>query len=348
MNCISKTAPPSSATKIFNNPNCFIEGWYWAIPSHTLKRGKIKSVNFLGRELVIYRNFEGEVVAVDAYCPHMGAHLARGKVEGKDIRCFFHHWKFNSRGACVEIPCLAKPLPVQLKTWPVTEKYGLVWVWTGETPQHSPPFVPELEHEDCEAVLGYRFRRNCHPHILMINGIDAQHFNTVHNLPLKIRFEAQEINETVIGFRNTSKAEDISRFRRFIRPFYQKEVTCKINYWYGSVSTATVGPDFLYFHIIFALRLTESGKSDGQIILVTKKRSGLLGWLANRIILGISKCISLYLAIGDTQIFETIKFDLKTPIQADRSIWQFREHLEKQSSLAWETWETQKFTSEEK
>ena len=43
---------------------------------------------------------------VDAYCPHLGAHLGvGGQVEGDCMRCPFHGWEFDGdSGACVEIP----------------------------------------------------------------------------------------------------------------------------------------------------------------------------------------------------------------------------------------------------
>src|SRR4028118_742720 len=96
----------------FNNPELFIEGWYWAIRSEDLKVGKVKPVTLQGRDLALYRGKDGNAIALDAYCPHMGAHLAEGKVEGNNIRCFFHHWEFDQTGNCVDIPCLGKALPI--------------------------------------------------------------------------------------------------------------------------------------------------------------------------------------------------------------------------------------------
>ena len=328
----------NSKTRIFNNPECFIEGWYWAIPSHELKVGEVKPVNLLGRELAIYRTSEGEAVAVDAYCPHMGANLAEGKVEGRGIRCFFHNWKFDVQGNCVDIPCLGKSLSVNIKTWYTAEKYGMIWVWTGEIPQQPPPFVPELEQEECEVVLASRFLKNCHPNVVMINAIDAHHFNTVHNLPLEIVFKKQELNQNAITFSNTTRGGEDSFFIRLIRPFYQKEVTYKMCYWYGSTGTVTVGPDFFHFHIMFTLRLTQGGKTEGQTILITKKRSRLWGWTFNRVVLWLTKLVGNYFAKGDTQIFQTIKFNLQTPTKADKSIMQFIGHVEEQKVLRWGSW----------
>src|SRR4051812_39721837 len=127
---------PLVDTKVFNNPERIIEGWYWAIRSAELKSGHARPLSFLGREMVVYRGRDGRVVAMDAYCPHMGAHLAEGKVEGNAIRCLFHHWKYDSDGRCIEIPCQENTSFVpQIQTWPVEEKYGIVWIWAGRKPK---------------------------------------------------------------------------------------------------------------------------------------------------------------------------------------------------------------------
>jgi phenylpropionate dioxygenase-like ring-hydroxylating dioxygenase large terminal subunit len=90
---------------------------------------------------------------------------------------------------------------------------------------------------------------------------------------------------------------------------------------------------------MFTLQLLEGGKTEGQTVLITKKRPGLLGWLLNRVILYITQLVGNYFAKGDTQIFQTIKFNLKTPTKADQSIVQFMQHVEQQPPLTWGTWE---------
>lgn len=326
-------------TTTFNNPDRFIEGWYWAIASKQLRRGQVKPVTLLGRELAIYRGKDGSAIALDAYCPHMGAHLAEGKVEGNDLRCLFHNWRFDARGTCVEVPCLGKPLPISVKTWPTAEKYGLVWVWTGEKLKQPLPFVPELEREECDAMLGSRFEKNCHPHVVMINAIDAHHFNTVHNFPVQIVFQRQELNQNAIAFSNITRGGENSLFVKLIRPFYKNEGTYSMCYWYGSTGTVTLGPDCLHFYIMFALRPIAGGKTEGQTISIAPKRRGIGGWAFNRLVLWLTQMVGNYFAKGDTQIFQTIHFNLKTPTQADRAIVQFMQHVERQQPLAWQSWE---------
>ena len=90
--------------KVFNRTDRVVEGWYWALPSRELARGQVKAVRVAGKDLAIFRGQSGRVTVLDAHCPHMGAHLAEGRVEGDSLRCFFHHWKFDGDGRCVDVP----------------------------------------------------------------------------------------------------------------------------------------------------------------------------------------------------------------------------------------------------
>ncbi len=234
MNVNSQSTSSNRKPKTFNNPERFIEGWYWAIPSHCLEIGEVKPVTLLGRELVIYRTKDRKVFTCDAYCPHMGAHLAEGQVEGNGLRCFFHKWKFDGDGFCVDIPCLDEPLPLKLNTWPTTEKYGMIWVWTGEYPLQPLPFVPELEQQECDYAVASHFVVDCHPNVVIINPIDVQHFHAVHKLPLEFVFEKEELNQNAITFSNNTRSNEGFLLFKLIRSLYKKPVTYSVCCWYGS------------------------------------------------------------------------------------------------------------------
>lgn len=323
-------------TGTFNCAGKVVEGWYWAMPSSRLATGRALPLNFLGREMVLYRGTDGLVRALDGYCPHMGAHLAEGKVEGESIRCLFHYWKFDPRGSCIEIPCqLNTSMVPRIQTWPVLEEYGLIWIWTGEEPRRPIPYVPELKDQECDFQLGGSFVKKCHPNVMMINAIDAQHFNSVHHLPVDLNLEPEIINENCITFRNTSRIPATSLLTRFMGKFYSGALTYDLCYWFGSTGTVTLGPDFMHFHIIFALRPTADGRSEGQTILVTKRRNGLLGRAFGRVLLILTRLVGAYFAKGDTLIFRTIRFNLRTPIRADLPIVQFIQHVEKQATVPW-------------
>ena len=320
---------------VFNRTDRVVEGWYWALRSDELRRGQVRPLNLMGKELAIFRGKGGKVTAIDAYCPHMGAHLAEGRVDGDGLRCFFHHWKFDESGTCVDVPCQASPPPAKNRTYPVAEHYGMIWLWTGEGEPRALPEVPELAGQATHIDLGNQFVKNCHPNVVLINAIDAQHFHSVHRIPNVLSFETDEIDERTITVRNATKFPTTNWFFRQLARFYANALTYSMTYWNGSTGTVTLGPDFLHFHIMFALRMGPGGVAEGQTITVTKKRSGLFGYLFDRIVLFLTTIVGNYFAEGDTRVFSTIKFDLKTPLKADRAIIDFIRHLDRQRCVAW-------------
>jgi len=331
----------SGETRIFNRRDQIVEGWYFALPSKDLRRGQAKPLRLIGEELVIYRGEDGETRAMQAYCPHMGAHLAEGRVQGNSIRCMFHYWKFAADGRLEDIPCSSSPLPrkAALKTWPVAEKYGMIWIWTGPEARTPVPYVPELKDVETEAMLGNRFTKACHPNVVMINAIDAQHFFSVHpmarRLAGKLRLEPYDRDTHNIEFRNSTPVPRNSLLNKVIAKLYRGPLTYWMSYWFGTTGSVTLGPDFLHFHIIFALRPTPDGQTEGQTILVTKRRPGPFGYLLSRGFLFATKMVGDYFAKGDTKIFQTINFQLKTPIAEDQAIIRFIAHTEKQTVANW-------------
>lgn len=53
-------------------------GWYALEHCNSLAVGDAKPVHYFGRELVLFRTLEGTATLLDAYCPHLGAHLGHG------------------------------------------------------------------------------------------------------------------------------------------------------------------------------------------------------------------------------------------------------------------------------
>ena len=341
--------------KLFNRADRFPQGWYWALPSRNLKPGRARGITLIGRDLVLYRNEQGEPVAMDAYCPHAGAALAGGKVKQGKIQCPLHGRQFDERGHCTK-GADESSVDLDVQRWPTAERYGLIWVWAGEltNDQLSPsqvaagqalpelPSVPELSlsstRRKCSFHLSNAFSRKCHPNVVLINAIDANHFNSVHDLPLEIRFETKTLSHNAVQFSNTTRGGEASRFVRFIRPWYKNAVTYQMCYWYGSTGTVTLGPDFLHFYLMFALRPAANGTTEGWTILLTPERAGALGWMFSRAVLGVTQLVANYFAKGDREVFDSIRFDFKTPLAADSSISQFVKHVEQQKAIAWKTW----------
>ena len=139
-------------------------------------------------------------------------------------------------------------------------------------------------------------------------------------------------------FDNSNKVPLTNLFNRILSKFYEKALTYRMVYWNGSTGSVTIGPDFWHFHIIFALRPNEDGCAEGQTILVTNKREGFFGFIFDKFSLVLSDILGSYFAKGDTRVFQTMKWNFKTPIKADRPIIQFMKHLQKQKAVTWGEW----------
>lgn len=166
-------------------------GWYFVAYSDELALGEVRSLHYFGRDLVLFRNESGEAGLLDAYCPHMGAHLGEGGVvEGDTLRCPFHAWAFRPDGFCVDIP-YAKAFPPICKRepvagpYPVTEVNGVVWGWyhpAGEPPSFEVQTVPEFTQPGWAPVTRREWRFSSNPQEIAENGVDVAHFEFVHKM----------------------------------------------------------------------------------------------------------------------------------------------------------------------
>jgi nitrite reductase (NADH) small subunit/3-phenylpropionate/trans-cinnamate dioxygenase ferredoxin subunit len=58
--------------------------------------GRGRAVELDGKQVAIFRTQNAWIAVSDA-CPHMGASLADGKIDGEKIECAWHGWKFDTR-----------------------------------------------------------------------------------------------------------------------------------------------------------------------------------------------------------------------------------------------------------
>ena len=158
-------------------------GWYTIAHSKELKAGKVLPVKYFGQELVLYRTEAGEARLVDAYCPHMGAHLAEGKVQGDILRCSFHGFEFGGDGRCVRTGYgKAVPRKAKLGTWAIREHNGFIFAWYH--PERTQPDweIPVLPGPK-EGWTTFRTRQisvKSHPQETSENSVDVGHFIEVH------------------------------------------------------------------------------------------------------------------------------------------------------------------------
>jgi 3-ketosteroid 9alpha-monooxygenase subunit A len=161
-------------------------GWFKVLLSSELKRGEIKNIDALGRRFVVFRGDSGKAGALDAHCPHLGAHLGvGGTVVGDTIRCPFHGWQWNGQGQCTAIPYAERiPPGARARNWPVDEINGHIFIW--HHANNGEPFyrIPKIDFfgspEWTSDWVQYSWDLRTHPQEVMENAIDWAHFMIVH------------------------------------------------------------------------------------------------------------------------------------------------------------------------
>lgn len=174
----------------------FPRGWFMIAPAVEATTSP-KAVRFFGEDMVLYRGQTGTPHLVEAYCPHMGAHLAKNstsyivrdeqQVEGDSIRCPFHGWRFDANGQCDDIPYSPTFIPKAacLKTYPIVERAGIIWMWHDQ--ESAEPAFPLPDFEDRWNAPGWVNWKidfmgdlDCHQVEILDNMADIGHFTPIH------------------------------------------------------------------------------------------------------------------------------------------------------------------------
>jgi phenylpropionate dioxygenase-like ring-hydroxylating dioxygenase large terminal subunit len=116
---------------------------YWYIVAESAQVGKRPlAVTAVGERIVLFRNTDGQVAALQDRCSHRNMALSRGEVSSGCITCPYHGWKFDTAGRCVQIPSLGSRRPPShgVRAYQVREYDGYVWFYPGESIAESCPF----------------------------------------------------------------------------------------------------------------------------------------------------------------------------------------------------------------
>src|SRR5215831_4552107 len=108
--------------------------WHPVHLAADLPAGHAKPIRIMSEDLTLYRGEGGTPHLVAYRCAHRGTQLSTGWVEGDCIRCFYHGWKYDHTGQCVEMPAEDPSFPpkVKLRSYPVEEYLGLIFAYLGE------------------------------------------------------------------------------------------------------------------------------------------------------------------------------------------------------------------------
>ena len=171
-------------------PPPYPEAWYVAARATDVHDQPVQ-VRLAGNDLVLFRDRGGQVRAISAYCPHMGANLADGVVRDGCVECPFHRWRIDGEGRVAQMPGGQRPEPRhRTVSWSVVELHGWICVFhrygdLERGPAPEPPYRPERLPEIENGELRYRGQYDAgavHMHLLEFveNSVDFQHFAPVH------------------------------------------------------------------------------------------------------------------------------------------------------------------------
>ena len=151
---------------------------------------------------VAFRDGEGRAHVLSDTCVHRGGALHKGKVAGDRIACPYHGWQFGGDGRCALIPSLGPdgniPARAKVDSYPVIERYGIVFAFLGDLPEHARPElyeVPEFDQPGWRPGL-VTFGINAYFERSIENGLDPVHNEFVHALQGNIKFKPDRMQVT--------------------------------------------------------------------------------------------------------------------------------------------------------
>lgn len=182
-------------------PHIFPRGWFVIAESRELDSGP-RAIRFFAQDFVLYRGESGTPILLDAYCSHMGTHLAAGdsahiaranqQIEGDSIRCPYHGWRYGPDGQCDDIPYhdRACPKSAALNAYRVQEVMGCIMMWydpEGNPPLYEPPCLTEWDEPNwVRWQLDHLGELAVHPQEIIDNMADCQHLGPTHGAPCEL------------------------------------------------------------------------------------------------------------------------------------------------------------------
>lgn len=156
--------------------------WYIAAYSHEIKR-ELFPRTLLGEPVVMFRKLDGSIAAIADRCSHRRAALSRGRLIGDQVQCTYHGLVFDHDGTCASIPGQdVIPTRACIRSYPIVEKDGFVWIWTGEPSLADKENVPDYFMCSSPKCAGKSFVNHVKGDYLLAieNLLDLSHLSYLH------------------------------------------------------------------------------------------------------------------------------------------------------------------------
>ena len=198
--------------------------WYAVAFSSELGDGLLAR-KVLGEDVVFYRTDAGRPVALRDRCPHRLLPLSKGKRCGDHVQCGYHGLTFDTTGVCVRVPGQERiPPAAKVRSWPLVERYGLVFLWAGD-PDHADasalPHLPNWNLPDWGRSVGARLLFRSNYLAILENLLDPAHTTFVHARTIgnaaatDVQTCTEQQDGCIIARRWVENAEPVPLMRRF-------------------------------------------------------------------------------------------------------------------------------------
>ncbi len=119
-----------------------LNAWYAAAWGHEVARDLNKRT-VCAEDIVLFRQQDGAVAALEDACWHRLMPLSLGTLEGDTVVCGYHGLRFNGAGRCTFMPAQKTINPsAGVRRSRRSEKHRLVWLWPGDPALADPATSP--------------------------------------------------------------------------------------------------------------------------------------------------------------------------------------------------------------
>ncbi len=171
--------------------------------------------------MVLYRGAQGQAVALEDWCPHRGAPLSLGTVVEGKLVCGYHGLEMGCDGKTIAMPGQRVRGFPPIRSYPVVERHGFVWLWPGDPARADPALIPDLfwANNPDWAYGGGLYHIGCDYRLMVDNLMDLTHETYVHSTSIG----QKEIDETPCTTRVEGDQVVTERFMSGIQapPFWQ-------------------------------------------------------------------------------------------------------------------------------
>ncbi|MFT4099539.1 MAG: aromatic ring-hydroxylating dioxygenase subunit alpha [Burkholderiaceae bacterium] len=159
--------------------------WYAVCPSSFIKERPIQ-IKRLGATIVLWRDQDGSLHALEDRCPHRGAPLSQGVMMGDRLSCPYHGVEVRHDGIVVRVPgspgCKLEGQRAT-RSFHVQERAGAVFLYNSTKSVDSPPplNLPDelIAEDDYSSFLCY-IEWKCDYRYALDNVMDPMHGTFLH------------------------------------------------------------------------------------------------------------------------------------------------------------------------